>query len=123
MPFDNRPADVQAQPQPHARAVLYLDPWRAMKALPDALLLRGRQPWPVIAYQHARLGTLHLKAYLDWLIFRRIFERVRQIIRHHLPDAVSIRQQWRSRRLWQAEHDAAIRPGVPLFFHRVLNNV
>jgi hypothetical protein len=63
-----------------------------VETLPNALLFLRRQPWPLIVYPDRCLRSLDLHAHFNRTIHWRIFDRVGDIVCHHLPNVISISQ-------------------------------
>lgn len=65
---DDGLADVEAQAQAGALPMLDLLVWSLIEALPDTLLLIGRQAWPLVLNRDTHKLTLYLQAHLDRFI-------------------------------------------------------
>src|SRR5262249_9345288 len=94
MLLDNGLADVQTQAQALSGCAWHGAAWRAVERLPHPLLLLGRQAWTLVSDFHARLALANYQRYLEWWIWRGIFERVGQIVGQHLTEPVAVRDDW-----------------------------
>src|SRR5262249_16678903 len=61
-----------------------------IEPLPHALQLTWRQAWATVFYRDPRPPVPRREPDLDWLVARRVFERIGEIIHHDLPNAVGI---------------------------------
>src|SRR5215472_11745993 len=86
--------DMQTKTQVSARLpglVLDLDTRHPMEPLPDAALLLRRQAWSMVRHPHHCLVLYHLQPYRYWLIGRRVFEPITQVVAQNLAEPVRVR--------------------------------
>lgn len=122
MPIDNSLANMQTHAQSNPAAALNLDALDAMEAFPDALSFLNRQPWPLIAHPDARLPVIYVQARLDRAICWRVFERIRQVVGHGLPDALSISSDKYASISREPQNQRAVWGGLALLLYGFAEN-
>src|SRR5260370_40300578 len=90
MLLDQRPADIQPQSQPNPRAALDRSLGGPVKALPEGLLPLSGDAGAGILHPDAPLLAFRRHPDLDGGALWGVFERIAQIVAHHLPDPLRI---------------------------------
>src|SRR5579884_718420 len=82
--LDDGLADVEAEAQAGAGPALLLDAGHAVEAIPDVRLLGGGEAGAAVAHGHAGDAIREAQGGGDGGVGRGVFERVGQVVRHHL---------------------------------------
>src|SRR5579884_2565147 len=107
MTLDDGAANVEPQSQTDARAGLHVDAGGAAEGFPDMLQLPRRDAHAEVAHLHHGALALAPQPHLDRAVLAGILERVGEIVRHYLSDAVHIRHE-RERCGLNRERDPAL---------------
>src|ERR1051326_4455603 len=93
-----------------------------MKTLPEVFLLIKWNPWPLVTHPHTPLLLFHLNAHLHHALLVRVFERISQIIRYHLPNSLWISIHRHSPSGGQVEENGSSWDCLALFINGHANN-
>jgi putative transposase len=114
--------NMQPQAQSDPAAALDLDSPGSVEGFPDALVFLWRQPWPRIAHPDTCLLVIYLEANHDGAIGWRIFEGIRQVVRHDLPEAMGIGHHRHPLLRWALQQNRALQIDLALLLDRLADD-